>query len=479
MKHLKKLFIAVMMVMAMSSHAQNDNNPWALSFGVNAVDTRTSAGGGKNWLDGHFSQAFNVSENWNILPSVSYLSLARSVGDNFSVGIQGSINKIDKFVVFDPTAPVHNGAGYAVSNPGDLMYYGVDASVKYSFMNLIKSKVIDPSLSLGGGYTFFGDNSFGTVNPGAGLTFWFTENVGLALATTYKKSFGDRNAVGNINTPEAPSHFQHTAGITFQFGGKDTDGDGIYDKDDACPEVAGLKQFNGCPDTDGDGIIDGSDACPDVFGLAALNGCPDTDGDGIADKDDACPTVAGLAAFQGCPDTDGDGVTDASDKCPTVKGPKENAGCPWLDTDGDSVLDKDDKCPTVKGTVANFGCPEVSEEIIKTLNNYGKVILFDSGKATFKKGTYTVLESINSILKEYPYSKFQVEGHCDSDGSNEMNQTLSENRAAAVKNYLVENGIATDRLRSTGFGETKPIATNKTAKGKAMNRRVEISLIKE
>jgi hypothetical protein len=78
--------------------------------------------------------------------------------------------------------------------------------------------------------------------------------------------------------PDAPS-FQHTAGLTFKFGGKDTDGDGIYDKDDACPDVAGLKEFNGCPDTDGDGIQDSADACPDVFGLAALNGCPDTDGD--------------------------------------------------------------------------------------------------------------------------------------------------------------------------------------------------------
>jgi outer membrane protein OmpA-like peptidoglycan-associated protein len=344
-------------------------------------------------------------------------------------------------------------------------------------MNLINSKVIDPSLSVGGGYTFFGDSSFGTLNPGAGLTFWFTENVGLELATKYKKSFGDREDAAGV--PDAPSHFQHSAGLIFKFGGKDTDGDGIYDKDDACPEVAGLKEFNGCPDTDGDGIQDSADACPEVAGLAALNGCPDTDGDGIADKDDACPEVAGLAALKGCPDTDGDGVADKDDKCPTVAGPKENAGCPWPDTDGDGVLDKDDKCPDVRGTVANQGCPEVSEEVMKTLNNYGKIILFDSGKSTFQKGTYTVLQSITSILKEYPYSRFMIEGHCDSDGSNELNQTLSENRAAAVKNYLIENGIAADRLRSTGFGETKPIATNKTAKGKAMNRRVEISLIKE
>jgi hypothetical protein len=82
------------------------------------------------------------------------------------------------------------------------------------------------------------------------------------LATTYKKSFNDRE---DANGVPAPSHFQHTAGLTFKFG--DTDGDNIY-KDDACPDVAGLKEFNGCPDTDGDGIQDSADACPDVFGLA-------------------------------------------------------------------------------------------------------------------------------------------------------------------------------------------------------------------
>lgn len=428
-------------------------------------------------MDRHFSQPFATKDNWNVLPSVSYISVSKYLGDNFSFGLQGSVNKIDKYVVFDPTAVGHDSRGYVTSNPGDLMYYGIDASVKYSFMTLINSKVIDPSLHVGGGYTFFGDSSYGTLNPGAGLTFWFTENVGLALETSYKKSFGDREDASGA--PDAPSHFQHTAGIIFKFGGKDTDGDGIYDKDDACPDVAGLKEFNGCPDTDGDGIADKDDSCPEIAGPKEFNGCPDTDGDGIADKDDACPEVAGPKSLNGCPDTDGDGVADKNDKCPNVAGPKENGGCPWADTDGDGVLDKDDKCPTVKGTVANSGCPEVTAEVIKQLNDYGKTILFDSGKASFKEQSYAVLQSINDILKEYPNSNFMVEGHTDSDGSNALNQTLSENRAAAVRNYLVEKGINTDRLKSTGFGETKPIASNKTAKGKAENRRVEVSLIKE
>jgi len=477
MKHLNKILVAAMMVMGLSSQAQDSNNPWAISFGVNAVDTRTSAGGGDGWFDRHFSQPFETKDNWNVLPSVSYISVSRYLGDNFSFGLQGSVNKIDKYVKFDPTAPGHDSRGYVNSNPGDLMYYGIDATLRYSFMNVIGSKVIDPSLHVGGGYTFFGDSSYGTINPGAGLTFWFTENVGLALESSYKKSFGDREDASG--TPDAPSHFQHTAGLIFKFGGKDTDGDGVYDKDDECPEIAGLKEFNGCPDTDGDGIADKDDACPDVAGPKEFNGCPDTDGDGIVDKDDACPDVAGLKALNGCPDADGDGIADKDDKCPNVAGPKDNSGCPWPDTDGDGVLDKDDKCPTVKGTVANGGCPEVSAEVIKQLNDYGKTILFDSGKSSFKSQSYPVLQSINDILKEYPNSNFMIEGHTDSDGSNALNQTLSENRAAAVRNYLVEKGINTDRLRSTGFGETKPIASNKTSKGKAENRRVEVSLIKE
>ena len=476
MKHLNKILLAVMMVMGLSSHAQDSNNPWAISFGVNAVDTKTSAGGGHNWLDRHFSQPFAVKDNWNTLPSASYLSVSKFVGDNFSFGLSGSVNKIDKYVRFAPTAVGHDSRGYLVSNPGDLMYYGVDATIKYSFMNLINSKVIDPSISVGGGYTFFGDSSYGTLNPGAGLTIWFTENVGLEVASRYKKSFGDRDDAG---VPDAPSHFQHTAGIIFKFGGKDTDGDGIYDKDDACPEVAGLKEFNGCPDTDADGIQDSADECPNDFGLAALNGCPDTDGDGVADKNDACPTVFGLAALKGCPDADGDGIADKDDKCPTVAGPKENGGCPWPDTDGDSVLDKDDDCPTVAGPASNRGCPEVTIEALDNLKIQARAIYFNSGKATFKAGDVPArLDAMANILKNYPNAKFSVEGHTDSDGADAMNQKLSEDRANVVREALLERGIKAENLNAVGFGEGSPVETNKTAAGKAKNRRTEVILQK-
>ena len=437
MKHLNKIFVAVLMALGLNAQAQDSNNPWAISFGANAVDTR--AGASDKFAD-KFDQPFAVGESWNILPSVSYLSVSKHVGSGFTFGVTGSVNKISKLTTLDPIDTQY-GKNYVVTNPGNLAYYAADGTIRYSFMNLINSKIIDPSLHVGGGYTWFGDQNTGTVNGGLGLTFWFSEQVGLALQSTYKHSFADIT----------PSHMQHLAGLAFKFGGKDTDGDGIYDKDDACPDVAGLAAFNGCPDTDGDGVQDSQDDCQDVAGLKSLNGCPDTDGDGIADK---------------------------KDKCPTVAGPKENGGCPWPDTDGDGVLDKDDKCPTVKGTVANHGCPEISEEQITKLNAYAKTILFDTGKFSFQKQTFPVLEAITAILKEYPTAKFSIEGHTDNVGKADFNQKLSDGRANAVKQYLIDNGIDPFRLTSRGFGMDKPIDTNKTAKGKANNRRVEVLLVK-
>src|SRR5690606_3738478 len=136
----------------------------------------------------------------------------------------GSINKIES---------------WGDADVSDLSYYGLDGTVKYSFAKLINSKVVEPYLGVGGGYTWVDEIGAGTLNGALGLNLWFTENIGVTLQSTYKHAFEDYLA----------THFQHYAGLTFKFGGKDTDGDGIYDKDDACPEVAGLAEFNGCPDS--------------------------------------------------------------------------------------------------------------------------------------------------------------------------------------------------------------------------------------
>jgi OmpA-OmpF porin, OOP family len=446
MKHLSKLLVVALLFVGFNSiQAQDENNPWQVGFGINAVDVYPTGD-----VSSFGNEFFNATDHWNILPSISYVSVSRFVGGGFSVGARGSLNRISKL---------------GDTSVDDLSYYGVDGTIKYNFL---KNTVIDPFVEIGGGYTWVDEIGAGTANGGLGLNIWFTENIGLTLQSTYKHAFEDY----------LPKHFQHLAGINIKFGGTDTDGDGIYDKDDACPEVAGLEAFNGCPDADGDGIEDSKDACPNEAGSKEMNGCPDADGDGVADKDDACPSEAGSAALNGCPDADGDGVADKDDACPSEAGPAANKGCPYLDKDGDGVLDKDDMCPDVAGTVANKGCPEVTEEVQKKLNDYARTILFDTGKSSIKAESTSVMVDIITILKEYPNAKFTVEGHTDSVGSAKLNQSLSESRALSVKEFLVDKGIEEFRLSAIGYGEEKPIASNATRSGRTQNRRVEINLVK-
>ncbi|WP_203257508.1 OmpA family protein [Hyunsoonleella ulvae] len=467
MKNLSRLLFAMLFVLSYSNiNAQDKNNPWQITIGVNAVDAYPSGDGG-NFSETIFDEFANASDHYNILPSLSTVSVSKYVGDGFSFGIAGSLNKIDKW----GDATDANGVKLVpeqTNNVDDLSYYALDGTIKYGIGEALGWGTFDPYVGIGGGYTWIDEVGAGTLNGTLGFNVWFSENIGLTVQTAYKHAFEDY----------LQTHFQHTAGLSIKFGGTDTDGDGIYDKDDACPDVAGLEAFNGCPDTDGDGIEDSKDDCPNEAGAAEFNGCPDGDGDGVVDKDDNCPTVAGLKALAGCPDADGDGVTDADDKCPEQAGPAANKGCPWPDTDGDGVLDKDDKCPDVKGTVANNGCPEVSEEVQKTLNEYAKTILFDTGKSSIKSQSEAVLADIIAILKEYPTAKFTVEGHTDSVGSEKLNQRLSDSRANSVKEYLTSHGIDAFRLSALGYGESKPIDTNKTRKGRANNRRVEINLAK-
>ncbi|WP_405411961.1 OmpA family protein [Maribacter sp. Asnod1-A12] len=447
MKHLSKLLAVALLVVGINSiQAQDENNPWQVQFGVNAIDVYPTSD-----VSSFGNEFFNVNDHWNILPSISYVGVSKSIGDGFSVGARGSLNKISKF---------------GDVSVDDLSHYAIDGTIKYDIIK--RQTVLDPFIEIGGGYTWIDEIGAGTVNGGIGLNIWFSENLGLTLQSSYKHAFEDYLA----------PHMQHLAGISVKFGGTDTDGDGIYDKDDACPEVAGLEAFNGCPDSDGDGIEDSKDACPNEAGSKEMNGCPDADGDGVADKDDACPNEAGLPALAGCPDADGDGVADKDDACPSEAGPAENKGCPWADKDGDGVLDKDDQCPDVAGTVANAGCPEVTAEVQKQLNDYARTILFDTGKSSIKAESTSVMVDIITILKEYPNAKFTVEGHTDSVGSEKLNQSLSESRALSVKEFLVDKGIEEFRLSAVGYGEAKPIATNNTRAGRTQNRRVEINLVK-
>merc|ERR1711916_381532 len=312
--------------------------------------------------------------------------------------LAGSINQIDK---------IYGGTGTTVNVP-EFFFWSVDVNVKYDLNMLVgDTGWFDPFVLVGGGYTEANKLGEGMFNIG----------------------FADKIAY----------HAQHALGLAIRFGGKDTDGDGVYDKDDACPEEAGLKEFNGCPDADGDGIKDSDDACPNVAGLASLNGCPDADGDGIADKDDMCPNAKGTKANNGCPDTDGDGV-----------------------------VDKDDKCANVAGPAANNGCPEpvIAKKDIEVIEFTAKSILFNTGRSSFKAGVAKQLDAIAEIMKNNPKAMFAIGGHTDSTGSKAINQKLSEKRAKAVMDYLVKAGVDASRLTFKGYGEDNPVDDNKTRKGR-------------
>jgi OOP family OmpA-OmpF porin len=260
----------------------------------------------------------------------------------------------------------------------------------------------------------------------------------------------------------------------------DNDGDGIVDRMDACPNNAGPIENRGCPvfDRDGDGVPDDEDRCPDLPGKPEFKGCPDSDGDGIPDIDDKCPTVAGKKEFQGCPDTDGDGIPDAEDKCPLNAGPKENGGCPDTDRDGDGIPDRLDKCPDNFGMPPD-GCPKkyTLVEVKKDRIEIKQQVHFATGAWLVLPDSFALLNQVVAVLNDFPKMRISIEGHTDNVGTEAFNMRLSQKRAEAVRSYLTQKGIAPDRLEATGYGPTRPIASNKTAMGRSQNRRTEFRIV--
>jgi len=320
-----------------------------------------------------------------------------------------------------------------------------------------------------------------------GLNFRITPGFSFFVQAGQHMLFRDDARLDGIAGPQNgwfnkyDQYLQYSSGVTVNLGkAKDTDGDGVPDRKDKCPDTPqGVKvDENGCPiDTDGDGVADYQDKCPDVKGLASLQGCPDSDGDGVADPDDKCPnTPAGVKVdASGCPiDSDGDGVADYLDKCPnTPAGVKVDAnGCP-LDRDGDGVSDYQDRCPDRAGPASNKGCPEIKAEQKKILNEATKYINFDFNKATLKPSSNARLDQMVQIMNEYPDYSLSIAGHTDSQGADDYNLRLSYERAASARKYMLDHGVPAERIESRGYGETKPIADNKTKAGQALNRRVD------
>ncbi len=352
-----------------------------------------------------------------------------------------------------------------VKSTSDKFLLELDATVrlklltdKYAFVPYVSGGV---GASLYGGSTLGAFMPFGggfQVNLGDGDAFLFTDvtlNVPVTHKTTnYNLNYSlgiagaltDKKAVKPVETPMPPKKVEP----------KDTDGDGIIDSLDKCPTVKGVAKYHGCP-------------------------IPDTDGDGINDEEDKCPTVKGVAKYKGCPipDTDKDGINDEEDKCPTVPGLARYQGCPIPDTDGDGVNDEEDKCPTIAGPASNHGCPIITEEKKKKVELAAKDIFFATGKYSILPKSYKSLDTVVALLKESGNETIglEISGFTDNVGKPANNLKLSQTRANAILAYFKKKGIDAKRLSAKGYGQENPIGDNKTAAGRALNRRVELKLV--
>ncbi len=293
------------------------------------------------------------------------------------------------------------------------------------------------------------------------------------------------------------------AGVLSARGCPDTDGDGVEDLEDLCPDQAGVFELNGCPDRDGDMVMDMEDECPDRRGRGTTNGCPDADNDGIKDLLDECPWEAGTKLLAGCPDCDGDGVANEKDHCPTVFGSPLLQGCPYSDQDRDGIADDEDECPKVTGVASAKGCPDqdgdgvadyrdLCPEIPGAKDNSGcprltqaeeavlelaqKEVQFETGSAILKKESLKTLNQVVQILKDYPHYQLIIRGHTDDRGMAASNQKLSEKRAKTCYDYLLKEGISDRRMKYEGLGESEPIRSNNSTEGRKLNRRVEFTL---
>jgi outer membrane protein OmpA-like peptidoglycan-associated protein len=365
-----------------------------------------------------------------------------------------------------------------------------------------------------------------------GLEFGGGVKLGLGRKTAVRLEVRDK--LWKFDSPPAPDdknlhNLFWSGGIQVTLGGSahngDADKDGVKDKDDKCPDTprGAIVDATGCPvDTDGDHVPDGIDQCPNTPAGATVDarGCPsDADKDGVPDGIDQCAnTPAGTAVdARGCPlDSDNDGVTDDKDKCPnTPTGAKvDETGCPVdsdgdgvpdgidqcpgtppntqvdargcaTDSDGDGVTDDKDKCPNTQAGVKvdSDGCPIELNERETELLDKGRIttreIHFVTAKWDILPESEPVLEDIGKVLIQWPQLKIEIGGHADARGSDAYNMDLTQKRAQSVLDYLAQHfpQINKDQYTAVGYGERKPVASNKTIEGMAKNRRVEFKVL--
>ena len=309
MKNLKLGISALALTLASTAFAQTTSNPWVIGVGAHGVNHMGVANGGVDKVFDNFDQVFTLN-NYTITPPLSKLTVARNLNKYFVLDWQTSVGNVDnKRFAMGKEFFLQTGLGLQfkfASLWNEESWFDPYARLGANYLRHDYSGLTFPRTDLANDElrgTYNSDDVTGKANhftaaAGLGANLWLTKNFGLNLQGDYVPTPGNNSNVADF--------WQASASLMFRFGNTDKDKDGIKDKDDACPDVPGLAQFQGCPDTDGDGVADKDDNCKEVAGPVENNGCPwpDTDGDGVLDKDDACPTVAGLAQYNCCPKSD-------------------------------------------------------------------------------------------------------------------------------------------------------------------------------
>lgn len=377
---------------------------------------------------------------------------------NMSAGLglsylQGLSNNIDFAATLSGAYLDYPVPGKISTGSNELLLEGVATA---NFKLISDKYAVVPFITAGLGASKYKGYYSAIAPVGLGIQVNLFDEAFLLLNTQYRLPI----------TENAVHHLYHSFGIAGNIG----------KAREVVMPVVELPVVEAPKDRDGDGVVDADDKCPDVAGLASLMGCPDKDGDGITDADDKCPDVAGLAKYNGCPipDTDGDGINDEQDKCVTEKGVARYQGCPIPDTDKDGVNDEEDKCPNEAGPSSNFGCPVIAQAVIDKINYAAKNIFFATGSAKLLPKSFKSLNEVAAIMAADKTLMLDIDGHTDSQGKPDKNQTLSDNRANAVKAYLATKGVDESKMTALGHGQDMPVADNKTAAGRAKNRRVEM-----
>ena len=396
--------------------------------------------------------------SWYVAPQVQGIFLDKSRKADDDAGFQASLGLVASpkwNIEFAYSTSNHNQAagqkltlqGYQVAM--QRVFYRDQRVNPYFTVGLGKFDV-NPSIGPSSGHL--------GATYGVGLVADIMKNTLTGTNLQFRGELLGRRTSGDQSSSNSPTDYIAGIGLQYNWGGQKVQ-----------PKPL---------DSDGDGVPDSLDKCPGTPPGAAVdaNGCElDSDGDGVVDRLDKCPnTVAGAKVdANGCElDSDGDGVVDRLDKCPnTVAGAKVDADGCELDSDGDGVVDRLDKCPdTPKGDrVDMFGCSFKTE--IKLPG-----VVFDTNSAELKSESYSILDGAAAVLKRYPELKVEVAGHTDGDGSAPYNLALSDRRAKTVMQYLKDKGAA-NQLSAKGYGKRQPIASNKSAEGKAENRRVVLRVL--